>query len=271
MPCWYFDRDQLQQLHSSSFSEKTERRYRFEAVRIIYECGSKLGLNFNTCATAALYYQRFYIQNSFEKFNRYLIAAASLFLAGKVQETPKKSRNIIEVFKTKLQPHHFMSFGESPKDGLLEAERELIEALKFDFHVEHPYHYLMKFAKRILSIEARKMQKLVQIAWTFINDTMSTSLCLQWEPDILAIASLFLAAKIVNADINDWEGKVDESSTQKWWNAFVEDITLEHIEIIGHSILDLYSDNPLNFDQNNESDSVNTKIVDKNQIKTQSI
>ena len=40
-----------------------------------------------------------------------------------------------------------------------------------------------------------KIEKLVQMSWTFINDSLSTSLCLQWEPQIIAVAVMYLAGK----------------------------------------------------------------------------
>ena len=44
MPCWYFDRDFLQNLDYNSLDSETIRKYRFEVARIIHDCGSKLGL-----------------------------------------------------------------------------------------------------------------------------------------------------------------------------------------------------------------------------------
>ena len=43
--------------------------------------------------------------------------------------------------------------------------------------------------------ERSKIEKLVQMAWTFINDSLCTSLCLQWEPQIIAVAVMFLAGR----------------------------------------------------------------------------
>ena len=41
--------------------------------------------------------------------------------------------------------------------------------------------------------ERSKIEKLVQMSWTFINDSLCTSLCLQWEPQIVAVAVMYLA------------------------------------------------------------------------------
>lgn len=44
-----------------------------------------------------------------------MTACACLFLAGKVEETPKKCRDIIKVAKNMLTDHHFLLFGENPR------------------------------------------------------------------------------------------------------------------------------------------------------------
>lgn len=48
-------------------------------------------------------------------------------------------------------------------------ERILLQTIKFDLQVEHPYSYLLKYAKTFKG-DKDKIQKLVQMAWTFVND-----------------------------------------------------------------------------------------------------
>jgi hypothetical protein len=52
---------------------------------------------------------------------------------------------------------------------------------------------------------------------------------LQWEPEIIAIAVLYLACKLSKFEINDWTTK-KENSKQKWWEQFVEGLTKDIIE-----------------------------------------
>lgn len=96
----------------------------------------------------------------------------------------------------------------------------MIETLKFDFQVEHPYTYLIKYARQIQGIEQANIQKMVQIAWTFVNDCMSTNLCLQWEADIIAISSLYLASKVVKVEIDNWEVFLKRFGAIYFLNAF---------------------------------------------------
>ncbi len=48
-------------------------------------------------------------------------------------------------------------------------ERIILQTIKFDLHVEHPYTFLLKYAKCLKGDKAR-LQKMVQMAWTFVND-----------------------------------------------------------------------------------------------------
>lgn len=51
-------------------------------------------------------------------------------------------------------------------------ERVLLQTIRFDLHVDHPYEILLKYAK-VIKGDKEKVQKLVQMAWTFINDRYS--------------------------------------------------------------------------------------------------
>lgn len=44
-----------------------------------------------------------------------LTACCALFLAGKVEETPKKAKDIIKLAELTLPPEEFAKFGEDPK------------------------------------------------------------------------------------------------------------------------------------------------------------
>ncbi|KAI1897274.1 hypothetical protein AGOR_G00081630, partial [Albula goreensis] len=86
--------------------------------------------------------------------------------------------------------------------------------------------------------DKNKVQKLVQMAWTFVNDSLCTMLSLQWEPEIIAVAVMYLAGRLCKFDIQEWTSK---QSSRRWWEQFVQDVPVELLEDICHQILDLYS------------------------------
>ncbi|XP_023713761.1 cyclin-K [Cryptotermes secundus] len=81
---------------------------------------------------------------------------------------------------------------------------------------------------------------MVQMAWTFVNDSLCTTLSLQWEPEVIAVALLYLAGKFIKFDVIDWSGRTAEHL--HWWDMFVEDLTIDLLEDIGHQVLDLYTE-----------------------------
>lgn len=239
MPCWYYDKKELRETPSilDGITYETERRYRKEGARFIMECGTKMGLGHNTMATGVVYFHRFYMFHSFKSFPRYVTACCCLFLAGKVEETPKKCRDIIKTARGILNDNYFYSFGDDPKEEVMTLERILLQTIKFDLQVEHPYTFLLKYAKCFKG-DQQKLQKMVQMAWNFVNDSLSTVVCVQWEPEIIAVALIHLASKLSKFTVLDWLGR--QPQHQRWWDMFVSNVTMEIIEDICHQVLDLY-------------------------------
>ncbi|XP_056152325.1 cyclin-K-like [Lampris incognitus] len=238
-PCWYWDKKDL--AHTPSQSEgldpATEARYRREGARFIFDVGTRLGLHYDTLATGIIYFHRFYMFHSFKQFPRYVTAGCCLFLAGKVEETPKKCKDIIKTARGLLNDIQFAQFGDDPKEEVMVLERILLQTIKFDLQVEHPYQFLLRYAKQLKG-DKNKVQKVVQMAWTFVNDSLCTMLSLQWEPEIIAVAVMYLAGRLCKFDIQEWTSK---QSSRRWWEQFVQDVPVEVLEDICHQILDLYS------------------------------
>ncbi|XP_076463554.1 uncharacterized protein LOC143295808 [Babylonia areolata] len=241
MPCWFFERKEIRNSPSlqDGIDQATENRYRREGARLILDAGTKLGLRYDTCATGVVYFHRFYMFHSFSEFHRYVMAACCLFLAGKVEETPKKCRDIIRTVQTLLSPDAFSAFGEDPREEVMTMERILLQTIKFDLQVEHPYSFLLSYAKQIKG-DKDKIQKMAQMSWTFINDSLCTTLCLQWESEIIAVSLMYLASRLTKFDPTDWVGRVPGSKS-RWWEDLIEGMSMELMEDICHQVLDLYS------------------------------
>lgn len=244
---WYYDKKDLKNtpsIKTDSIDYQTECRYRKEGARFIVQLGATLQLGHNTVATGVVYFHRFYMFQSFKIFPRFVTACCCLFLAGKVEETPKKCKDIIKVARQLLTDDKFASFGDDPKEEVMTLERILLQTIKFDLQVEHPYSFLVKYAKCLKGDNSKHLPKMVQMAWNFVNDSLSTTVCLQWEPEIIAVALIYLASKLSKFAVSDWVGRKPEHS--KWWDMFVQDVSMEILEDICHQVLDLYQ-------QSNES------------------
>ena len=123
---------------------------------------------------------------------------------------------------------------------VITLERILLQTIKFDLQVEHPYSFLLRYAKCFKG-DQQKLQKMVQMAWNFVNDSLSTVVCLQWEPEIIAVALIHLASKLSKFTVVDWIGRQPQHT--RWWDMFVSDVTMDILEDICHQVLDLYQTN----------------------------
>ncbi|KAL7639865.1 UNVERIFIED_CONTAM: hypothetical protein RMT77_009278 [Armadillidium vulgare] len=242
MPYWYYEKKELKHTPSvnQGLSLEDETMYRREGARFILQLGNKMGLRYETMATGVVYFHRFYMVHTFQEFPRHVTACCCLFLAGKVEETPKKCKDIMRHARSLVDDATWAEFGTDPREEVMTLERILLQTIKFDFIVDHPYTYLLKYAK-CLKGDKKKLQSMVQMAWTFVNDGLCTTLCLQWEPEIIAIALMYLAGKLNKFEVVDWQGRT--SKHQKWWDMFVLGISMDLLEDICHQVLDLYSPN----------------------------
>lgn len=245
---WLFNVEDLENVpsvKSGAMNQVQEIAARREGIGYILNIGQALKLVHNpTMATACVFFHRFYMTYSFDDFARGPAALACLFLAGKVEETPKKCKDIVSVAKDQY-PQVFQT--QKLMDEVISLEKVLLQTLRFDLHVEHPYSFLLKYAKDFKE-EKEKMQKVVQTAWTLVNDSLYTTLCLLWEPEIIAISLLYMAFKLARQN-NEWNVK---SFSEPWWDSYVANLTVPMMEDICHKILDSYNG------PKNEADSTGT-------------
>ncbi|NWI25635.1 CCNK protein, partial [Sula dactylatra] len=72
----------------------------------------------------------------------------------------------------------------------------------------------------------------------FLHSSLCTTLSLQWEPEIIAVAVMYLAGRLCKFEIQEWTSK---PMYRRWWEQFVQDVPVDVLEDICHQILDLYS------------------------------
>eukprot|EP00962_Isochrysis_galbana_P031011 scaffold10084_cov139-Isochrysis_galbana.AAC.10 len=107
-----------------------------------------------TIATAMVFYHRFFAFKSYEEHDRFNIATTALFLASKVEETPRKLKDVVtEAYKTQYKstpvPETESRELYERKEKVLISERILLQTLGFDLSIEHPYRH----AARSLDVE----------------------------------------------------------------------------------------------------------------------
>lgn len=100
---------------------------------------------------------RFYIRESFAKFSYQELCQAAVFVASKVDEHPRKIKDVIHAglcvrFNTD-DISGSVSFAEDSseygrlKERLLTLEKILLQTCCFDLTIKHPYNYVLRNIK----------------------------------------------------------------------------------------------------------------------------
>ena len=82
-------------------------------------------------------------------FFRYVTPTCCLFLAGKAEETPNNCRDLVKTVRQLTNDRQFATFGNDPREEIMILERVLLQTIKFDLQVEHPYDSIIRFAKSL--------------------------------------------------------------------------------------------------------------------------
>ncbi|XP_042496360.1 cyclin-T1-4-like isoform X2 [Macadamia integrifolia] len=170
---------------------------------------------------------RFYLHQSHAKNEWQTIASVCMFLASKVEETPRLLKDVVVVAyetinkrdPTAAQRIKQKEVYEKQKELIVIGERLLLATIAFDLNIQHPYKPLVAALKRLKTSH----NDLVKVAWNFVNDWLWTTLCLQYKPHYIAAGSLYLAAKFHKVKLPTESGKA-------WWLEFdVSPLRLEEV------------------------------------------
>jgi len=215
-----------------------ESQYRRLTVGFLQEAGQKLRLPQLSIATAIVFYHRFYSRKSYDSYDRFRIATTCLFLAGKVEETPKKLKDVVvEAYKAQYQKQtgpdpESKEFWEL-KEQILVCERILLQTLDFDLTVEHAYRPLLAYVKSI-----KGTRDLAQVAWNFINDSLRTTIALQYPPRCVAAAAVSLASRFLGGQNGAAQYQLPMHHGKAWTEAFK--VAQGEVDDIAEQILVMY-------------------------------
>ncbi|XP_022149673.1 cyclin-T1-3-like isoform X2 [Momordica charantia] len=240
---WYFSRKELEEYSPSKqdgIDLKKETYLRKSYCTFLQDLGMRLKVPQVTIATAIIFCHRFFLRQSHVKNDRRTIATVCMFLAGKVEETPRPLKDVILVSyeiinkkdPTAAQKIKQKEVYERQKELILLGERVVLATLGFDLNVHHPYKPLVEAIKKFKVAQ----NALAQVAWNFVNDGLRTSLCLQFKPHHIAAGAIFLAAKFLKV-------KLPSDGEKVWWQEF--DVTPRQLEEVSNQMLELYEQNRL--------------------------
>ncbi|XP_055685627.1 cyclin-T isoform X2 [Lutzomyia longipalpis] len=238
---WYFTAEQLQNSPSRKCGIDADKElvYRQQTAYLIQEMGQLLRVSQLCINTAIVYMHRFYAFHSFTHFNRHGIAAASLFLAAKVEEQPRKLEHVIRVYYSCLTPSAEPpdttkeAFSEQAQD-LVFNENVLLQTLGFDVAIDHPHTHVVKTCHLV-----KACKDLAQTSYFMASNSLHlTTMCLQYKPTVVACFCIHLACQWSNWAIpNSSEGL-------PWFHYVDKTVTVELLTQLTEEFIQIYDKSP---------------------------
>ncbi|POR34028.1 CTD kinase subunit beta [Tolypocladium paradoxum] len=135
-----------------------EDNYRLQGVQLIDNVREHLQLPVRTFDTACTYFHKFRLNFRDSEYNYQDAALASLFVACKVEDTIKKSKDILVAAYSVKNPDKPTApddkFFDGPGKVIIGLERLILETVGFDFRTRYPQKLLVKVVRRILGTAA---------------------------------------------------------------------------------------------------------------------
>ncbi|TNN18259.1 Cyclin-L2 isoform 1 [Schistosoma japonicum] len=214
---------------------ETEIDLRIVGCELIQDSGVLLRLPQVAMATAQVLYQRFFYSKSFVRHFYEHYAMACIFLAAKLEESPRRIRDVINVF------HHIRQVREKKtptpvildqsysnlKNQVIKAERRVLKELGFCVHAKHPHKLVICYLQ---ALDHETNKNLVQTAWNYMNDSLRTDIFVRYLPEAIACGCIYLASCKLNIPL---------PRHPAWWEMF--SVSEESVHEIALCLLRLYA------------------------------
>ncbi|KAH0166238.1 cyclin, partial [Aureobasidium melanogenum] len=196
----YIFQQQLQNsLNALGATEHKEDSIRLQGVHYIDSVRKALQLPVRTFNTAVVYYHKFRLVHADSEYMWADAAAAALFTACKIEDTLKKSREVLcAAWNLKLPSSEHLSpddpVFEQPSKTVVGLERLMLESAGFDFRTRHPQETVVK----IVRDSGWPKEILGRTAYNMSIDIYRTFAPLKQTAQTMAIACIELTARLLN-------------------------------------------------------------------------
>lgn len=112
------------------------------------------------------------------------------------------------------------------KTQVIKAERRVLKELGFCVHVKHPHKLIVMYLQ---ALGFEKHQSIMQMSWNYMNDSLQTDVFVQFDPETIACACIYLSARKL---------KIPLPKSPAWYSLFNSNET--DIQDICRKILKLY-------------------------------
>ena len=214
-------------------------------VIFISKCVQKLELNDTTLASACVLYHRFFQQCNSEDYDKYTIAATAIYLATKVEEQHTRLRDVVNVCHRTRHPDKAYLELDSKfwqlQDTISSCELLMMRVLQFQVTYVHPHKFMLHYLMSMSHLYRKKdwlRSCISDVAWSILKDSYLDSCCLNFLPQVHAIAAIDLALQCCRL-----EYPFENCGNIPWWKVLYQECSYDDIKNIQSSIVKLYNGN----------------------------
>ncbi|KZL79420.1 c-type cyclin [Colletotrichum incanum] len=202
--CQYTSEQRLRRMLRDNKSDPArEDNYRLQGVQLIDNVRTMLHVPIKTFDTACVYYHWFRLSFRDAEYNYQDAAVAALFLACKVEDTIKKSKEILCAAYNIKNPDHTTTqddkMFEQPSKIIIGLERLVLETVGFDFRCRYPQSALLKATKKIMGTHSKK---LFTTAMDMSVDLYKTFAPIKQTSYAMALGLLELTARLLGEGVD---------------------------------------------------------------------
>lgn len=146
---------------------------------------------------------------TFDKCPVDITAMAALFLGAKIEEYPRKAREVIDVFthvislkfKRNIQLH--FSDHDKIREELFTTEKKILKNLGFNLLSNYPHKILVNYYHAIVRAldpehnvwRKHENHRILQLAWNYCNDSLRTDVFIQLSKEAVVCACIEMACE----------------------------------------------------------------------------
>jgi len=180
--------------------------------------------------------------NSLNKFSLQYINHSNINNLNNQSSNNLPTNNSINPANTITNPSHSdipsnkllsEAFKKSLEEKIKKRELEILYLTGFDLNIDLPYIYIEKL-KPYFQQYLPKSEKLVEIAYNFINDSFKLPVCLYYSPLKIALAAVYLLNHHFKVDL------VDTKSGTKWYHLIDSDTNIQEIKELAGLMNSIY-------------------------------
>ncbi|KAI9826017.1 MAG: hypothetical protein M1819_007472, partial [Sarea resinae] len=231
---YVFEQNIEECLKATGATEAKEDNVRLQGVAWIDNVRKALQLPVRTYNTAVVYYHKFRLVHPDVEYNFIDASAAALFTACKIEDTLKKSKEILcAAYNMKLSPSEHLTpddpLFENHSKAIIGLERLMLEASGFDFRNRYPQKLLVKLLK-YYHLDNERVRR---TSYNMCLDLYRTFAPVKQTTAAMAIACIELSARMHGSPI----GRLAEIKEYRRWStsrAQVMETILDLLDLYTH-------------------------------------